>query len=292
MLFRSYGRGITGRRPAAGRPGDLGRHDYYPPHVGHFSVSAKADDYVTADGELQVTGPDPTPTPTPTPCPHLIFVASSATIAAGASPSHPVGGCTYGFTYPENVNIGIDACRDGTGWHCILVSLAGNYSKQARLLPGQQEVTGPGGNTSRMNFCPQATELNALGGCPGIWYMLRAVEDHESVHEGHFLPAFRTVAPQIETEIETLGVPDTGQSAAEAIAAIQALPGFTNGTAHAQQLWLGEILNLAAGDHSGPTDAAEHAVVDPMVTAICASSSILGTCPVCPTPTPTPSATP
>lgn len=167
-------------------------------------------------------------------------------------------------------------------------SLKGNYSLQARLLPGppaQQEVTGIGGNTTQANFCAQVSELNALGYGAGSarWYMIQAVRDHEEVHAAHFGPALSAAAPQISTDVQALSVPDNGQSEADAINEIRALAAFATVRSDAQQLWLAEILILAANDHNGPTDAAEHAVVDPMIAAICnhANANNWGACAAC-----------
>jgi hypothetical protein len=58
---------------------------------------------------------------------------------------------------------------------------------------------------------------------------------------------------------------------AAAIAAINLDPTFQAAVTGAQALWLAEILTRVAGDHAGggPTDKAEHKIVDPMVKAIC-----------------------
>ena len=65
----------------------------------------------------------------------------------------------------------------------------GHYSLQARLLPGQSEVTGPGGNTTSANHGDQVTGLTTLGNTVGNnWYMLKAVKKHEAVHEKRFKP--------------------------------------------------------------------------------------------------------
>jgi hypothetical protein len=228
------------------------------------------------------------------------FDANTATVASGASPSIsldqvgvekcPYG--AYGLTWPESVDITISSCSDGVNWHAVLTGLKGNYSKQFRLytpLPNnQQEVTGIGGNTTPQNFCAQVTELTALGYCGGYWYMLQAVIDHESVHEGHFLPTLKTVAPPIQAEVQGIIVPDSGQSEGDAVAEIEASPEFEAAKMHARNLWLEQILPLGDVDHHGATAAKEHAVVDPMISWICtyANSNNWGACTVCSTPTP------
>jgi hypothetical protein len=183
----------------------------------------------------------------------------------------------------------IRACLNAGQWCAVLETVTGNYSEQTRLLPAQTEVTGPAGNTTAANFCAQVTELKALGNCPGVWYMLAAVVAHEDVHATRFLPALQhaTVAPVLRTAIEGLCVPDAaGTTQASAAAAIQALPGFAAALTAAQANWLARILVLVAGDHAagGPTDVAEHGVVDPMIQTICnhAKANAWGACAACP----------
>jgi hypothetical protein len=183
----------------------------------------------------------------------------------------------------------IRACLTGGQWCAFLQTVTGNYSQQTRLLPAEVEVTGPGGNTTAANFCAQATELKALGNCPGAWYMLAAVVAHENVHATRFLPALQdaTVTPVLRTAIEGICVPDAaGMTAASAATAIQGQAAFSAALTSALANWLAKILVLVANDHNagGPTDAAEHGVVDPMVTTICnaAAANGWGACAACP----------
>jgi len=169
-----------------------------------------------------------------------------------------------------------------------LLTATGNFSLQARLLAGVTEVTGPGGNTLITNYCPQMNNLNSLNG--PTWYMISAVTAHENVHATRFLPALNdpTVIGVLRTAIDGLTVPHAaGMNQALAIAALTALPAFAAALTAAQANWLARILILVAGDHAagGPTDTAEHGIVDPMVTAICAHSRANGwaACPpLCP----------
>lgn len=226
------------------------------------------------------------------------FLAAGATIAPGAAPSHPLDECENGLTRTENVEIGITAYKCQGNWHAILNSLKGNYSLQAQLQtrpPGQQEVTGPPpGNTTQANFCAQVTRLKALGKfnneCPGPWYMLAAVQAHEHVHESRLKPALEQAAPAIELLVNALTVPDTGQSQADAIAQIIASPAFVTARGLARTEWSAKYVTLIEHDDDrgdptpGPTEIAEHGVVDPMIKAICdyAAAHVWGACPSCP----------
>lgn len=216
---------------------------------------------------------------------------ASSQVRSGAAPSNALGPSTYGLTFPERVDVDITAHLDkATGnWSPKVNKVTGHYSLQARLLPGQQEVTGPGGNTSQANFCDQVKELKALGFGAGVatWYMLNAVVKHEKVHASRFEPALKAAKPGIVSSIESITLPNApGMTKAQAITQFRADPNFQAALVNAQQLWLAEILTRVAGDHAagGPTDQAEHKVVDPMIKKICnhAKSKKWPNCPACP----------
>ena len=80
-------------------------------------------------------------------------------VASGAPPSNGLGPGIYGLTFPERVDVKISAKRDkvaGT-WSPVVRKLTGHYSLQARLLPGQSEITGPRGSTTAGVYCDQRT---------------------------------------------------------------------------------------------------------------------------------------
>lgn len=186
----------------------------------------------------------------------------------------------------------ICAWRDAGQWRASLLSVTGNYSIQTRLLPGRTEVTGPPpGNSTAANYCNQVIDLQALTLGAAAWFMLAAVAAHENVHAAHFTPGLRSAAvlTPLETAIEALTVPDTGQTEAAAIAAIMALPGWAAALAAARANWATADDVLIAPDHgvpfgTGPSYAAERAVVNPMVTRICTHARANGwpPCPPCP----------
>ncbi|HYK03235.1 MAG TPA: hypothetical protein VE974_15865 [Thermoanaerobaculia bacterium] len=206
------------------------------------------------------------------------FAAAGAALGAQVAPSIPVG-ADWGLAYPEQVNITIDARCDNGVWRAILTGLTGDYSIQAQLVAGVQEVTGPPpGNTTQANYCQQMSDLHGQAPPGAQWYMLAAVVAHEQYHVTHFQPALVLAAPQIEPVVEALTVPIApGKTRAQAITEIQALPGFAAARTQAQQFWLNHVLTLAAGDHgnpfgTGPAYQAELPIVQPMIAAICAYS--------------------
>jgi hypothetical protein len=196
--------------------------------------------------------------------------AIATAVTADGAPSHALTGCTWGFTFPESVDETCVGAKSGAIWKADPTSLQGHFSEQTRLLPSEVEVTGPDGNTTSANHCAQVGELKRLGDCPGKWYMLAAVVAHEDVHAAHFGPALTAAAPDIQADFNAVTVPDApGKTAATALTELQALPGYATAKGKMQPKWLQKVLGLVAGDHGGPAAAAEHTVVDPMVTRIC-----------------------
>jgi hypothetical protein len=101
--------------------------------------------------------------------------------------------------------------------------------------------------------------------------MLAAVVAHENVHAAHFGPALTAAAPDITEDFNAVTVPATpaGKTAATALTELKALPAYATAQGKMKTEWLAQVRALAGGDHFGPTAAAEHTVVDPMVTNIC-----------------------
>ncbi len=211
----------------------------------------------------------------------------TTSVASGAAASNALGPCDWGLTFPESVDVTMAAVKSAATWKADPTDLKGHYSQQTRLLPSEKEVTGPAGNTTSANHCAQVGELKRLGACPGAWYMLAAVVAHENVHATRFDPALKAAGPNIVTDFNALTVADApGKTAAAAETELKALPGFAAAVTKAQSRWLTEVLKLVAGDHKagGPTDTAEHGVVDPMAATICthAKTSKWPACADCP----------
>jgi peptidoglycan hydrolase-like protein with peptidoglycan-binding domain len=213
------------------------------------------------------------------------FNVNNATARPGATPSNALGPLDFGLTFPENVQVGLDVFSNGAVWQPVLTEVVGNYSMQTRLLPGINEVTGPGGNTNAGNYCAQINGLNSLVG-PN-WYMLAAVLAHERVHARQFRPALihPSVIGPLEAALEAVTVPVGLFTPTAGIAElfIRMDPAFQAALNAAQANWLARILVLVAGDHNagGRTDTEEHAIVDPMRRRICQHARTSGW-PACP----------
>jgi hypothetical protein len=176
-----------------------------------------------------------------------------------------------------------------------MLTLNAQYSQGWRLLPGQQEVTGPGGNTTSGNFCPQVEELEALGyasaACggspPATWYMLEAVRQHEFVHSRTAQTQLEGIAPTVESRIESLSLcvdHTPGKTRNMAIDEIRVSAGFAAEVSNAQSDWFRALPPAWATDHAGETDIREYEVVDGMVTNICnvSRAQCWAYCPACP----------
>ena len=224
---------------------------------------------------------------------------ATTSVAGGATPTHALDATDYGLTIEEAIVPTIGAKKVsswfgswfGSYWYPVVTSLVGSFSQQVRLLPGppkQDEVTGPAGNTTKTNFCEQVKGLKTLGNTIGNpWYMLQAVKDHEDVHAAHFGPGLQAAEPAITAALEAVSIPDAaGMTQAAAAKALAADATFKAAVKAALQTWIAQDNTLLAGDHApgGPTDTAEHKVVDPMITSICAhaKNETWGACTDCP----------
>ena len=205
--------------------------------------------------------------------PATTFTPSLASVSRQTA-TEPLGECVAGRVDSANVNIDIDVRCDGGKYRAVLKTLTGKYEFQAGLLPGQQEVTGveSKGNTTKANSYDQIIELQALGFCPGAWYMKQAIVRHEQVHERHLEPSLENIASLIETSIERLTVDATaGKTKLQAIAEIKKLSGYSKVESDATVVWDDEYSTAIRFDHTnGSTAAAEHQVVKPMAESICA----------------------
>lgn len=214
---------------------------------------------------------------------------AGVSVVSGATATNGLSAGDYGLTFPESVSAKISAKFDKTNseWSPTVESLTGHYSMQTRLLPGQSEITGPGGNTSKTNFCDQCEGLASLGNTVGnMWYMIRAVREHEKVHATRFKPALTNARTAIVTALEAVTIPHVApMSKSAAIKQLRGDPNFQAELVTAQATWLTEVLKLVAGDHAsgGPTDKAESAVTEPMRKSICAHAKKKkwGACPHC-----------
>jgi hypothetical protein len=215
---------------------------------------------------------------------------ASTAARPGAAATQALGPGVYGLTFPERVDVKISAVLNkATGrWSPRVLTLTGRFSMQTRLLPGQSEITGPGGNTTSANFCDQATNLSSIGNTLGnTWYVIEAVRRHEAVHAQRFAPALKDAEPTITADIQAVSIPDApGMKKAAAVAALTADPAFQAEVTKAQQTWLASILVRVAGDHAagGPTDKAEQKVTEPLRKTICkhAKKKKWPACPACP----------
>jgi len=180
----------------------------------------------------------------------------------------------FGETEPQSVNVLIQAVQQGGAWVPEVTMIAGHYSIDTRLMPNQQQVTGPSGNTTEENFRAQLDSLEAHGkdghGGAAPWYMIEAVQAHEQVHEQRLLPALEQTVPSILREVAAVSIPDNGTlDAAAATTALEADPRFQSALHEAYVSWIANVFENVLNDHyGGPAEQAEEKIVDPMIAAI------------------------
>jgi hypothetical protein len=196
--------------------------------------------------------------------------------------------CRAGMVAAESLLIEIGVRCEGGYFKAELLSLEGKFSSQARLLPGQRELTGVADSTEE-NYCDQVTELAAGGFCPGKWALIELVRQHERVHESRLKPALEKVASSIEAEVVTMLVPATiGKTKADAIAEIKAL--YVDMFGFFKLAWAEEAYFLFKDDHGdnydGPAYQAGNAYIKQtgLVSEICAHAQTNNwkQCGVCP----------
>ena len=220
---------------------------------------------VTAMLARSSTAPAAAPAPAPAvPCAVLRVPPSKP----GLDPAN------FGETEPEGVDVTIRAVQQGGAWVPEVTMIAGRYSIDTRLMPDQQQVTGPSGNTTEANFRAQLDSLQAHGkdghGGAAPWYMIEAVEAHEHVHEQRLLPALEQTVPSILRELAAISIPDDGTlDAAAAATALEADARFQSALHEAYVSWIANVFEHVLNDHyGGPAEQAEQKVVDPMIAAI------------------------
>lgn len=177
---------------------------------------------------------------------------------------------TWGYTEDERIRVNWHPQRESDGlYHVKLDTITGDYSLQAQLLAGVNEVTGPGGNTTQPNHASQIGGLGSLGDtCPGDpWYMVAAVQAHEHVHETSLATALAVEKNNIEGLFAGITAPG-GLSPSVAKAQMAALPAFAAALQAGRDQWDAQYVNRIDADHTGRTPSAERRVVNPMIAAI------------------------
>lgn len=218
-------------------------------------------------------------------------VAVNRLSPAGPNAVSHIDADDYGICDTETISDGdlkLTAVKDAGAWHLEAIKVAARYSKIIQLPAGVTEITGPGGGgagqTTVANSEEQIKCLLATFGPP--WYLLSAVDGHESVHEQRLLPALRNIAPQIQTELANLTVPHESDplalgaeslrpggptkfgDKASALVALKALPGYAAALATIMTLWDNEYDRLIADDHQGKAQRGEEKASRPMIAKI------------------------
>ncbi|MEC4748958.1 hypothetical protein [Methylomicrobium sp. Wu6] len=195
-----------------------------------------------------------------------------------------IGACTWGITSPDPLQVATRTCRDGANWRLRVRRVRSVVRTFSRQLAGQREPTV--GNSTAANFCTQVSDLDALGNCPGNFYMLAAVRAHEQVHVDEWRTSMGSDWPAQQAIIDGLSVPAAGATRrrSAATAAMRSSAAFTNAiqTSNASgnypAFW-------GIPDPNINTQAAERVVVAPRIRQLCVNARNRGwgpaACPVC-----------
>ena len=192
----------------------------------------------------------------------------------------------WGVTKERLLDVDIEAYFDAAGtWKAKIIKAEQNYDIYYRLIAGVSEASVAGATAA--NFCKMITDLRTLGYPPAAsgavaWYMVSAVEAHERQHVIEMRLAQGPEFAGMKTGIEALTVPnDCVLTPATAKAALKALPGYQTAITTAFNNFVATYYGPGYPDPNANTDAAEHAVVDPVVTAIraLATANAWGACP-------------
>jgi hypothetical protein len=195
---------------------------------------------------------------------------TSVSLQTGANTTDTANGC-YGAVDTEFIEPTFTVKQVGTTWQPIVTHLKGTYGKITSPLPaGLSEVNGPDANNSEQ----QIKDLLELDG--NVWYMGKAVNAHESIHEDHLHDALNIVGPTIAQLFAPLTVDQSfAPEKTDAINAIKALPGYNAimnladpNNSQIRGIWDNEYVNQIDRDHYGSTQTAEADVVEPMIDKI------------------------
>jgi hypothetical protein len=179
-------------------------------------------------------------------------------------------GTDWGGTTPSHATLGITAYFDCTTklWKCKITQADSDYNIFYHLIGTVQEASVA--DETITNYCKMMSDLNALGNVPNVeWYMASAVEAHERQHVSTWKMVQDDTFATAKATIEGLSVSHIcSRTAAQAQALIEALPAYADAIMlmrdDNKSLW--KILTNP--DPNSRTDAAEHAVVDPMIASI------------------------
>lgn len=174
----------------------------------------------------------------------------------------------WGAMKPISWTVDIDAeyfCECDC-WFAVVSRADSQYNIFYRLLPDVSEASV--GAATQANYCKMISDLSSLAVAPDAqWYMVEAVQAHEMVHVAEWKSALDPQFLSMKQGIESLTVPNKpGMTADQAKAAIKALAQYSVLVSTAI-INANDTFSLNA-DRDARTDAAEHAVVDPVVAGI------------------------
>jgi hypothetical protein len=158
--------------------------------------------------------------------------------------------------------------RASKSWKARITKADQRYTIWYRRIAGVAEASLAAATTQEI-YCTMRTDLANLGYPPGrspMWYMTSAVEAHERVHVGELKSSLDPEFGAMKKTIESLSVPfHCGDTLDKAKAALKALPDYNRAINTAYNNFVSTFYGPLYPDPNANTDAAEHAVVDPLI---------------------------
>jgi hypothetical protein len=199
---------------------------------------------------------------------YLSLVAPNAEALANLAPD-------YGLTWPQDIRVDMGATKSGNNWVPVVNSFTCEYSRQARILAHQTDLTAVSipGLINAGNFQAAIDALDQLGVPGGThnFYSLAAVASHESQHSVRCREAIDNLKDRMVQLITAVTVPVTAAAdAGAAVTAIRARHAFRSAVRTAVREWNREFDRLIDLDHdaNGPCEIAERRVVTPLIAQI------------------------
>ena len=184
-------------------------------------------------------------------------------------------GADYGVTSPQHLVADITAYfgHPSHEWKCKVTNATDEIRQGSHLVAGVSEASVAAATTEAI-YRKMVADLQARGEGAGVqWYMVAAVEEHETVHSDDWQdilnPRFTTFRTTVEA-LSALYADATCETPAQARTAILTLPAYTTAV-NTLQTDCATDWNASPPQHPGcdqDTNAAEDAVTGPMITAL------------------------
>ena len=181
----------------------------------------------------------------------------------------PPASANWGETKERELIVDVTPHYDAgsNSWKAKVTSAELKYTIWYRLIAGVSEASTAAATTNAI-YCTMREDLRTLGypaGRSPQYYMVSAVEAHERQHVVEMHQAFDPEFATMKATIEGLSVPYQCGSTADQVKAQLKGAAFTQAVTGAFNRFVTTYYGPGFPDPNPQTDAAEHAVVDPVI---------------------------